>query len=192
MKDSPELLSTLEELLVQEFRVCQSLQNLTREERKMLADLQAKRSPVPGPNGDVSRLAGLVEEKEILLDQLGRIEDERRMIVQDMVNKTFAEKTLAGKRGVQAQTPTLADVIKTLHAPEAGRISRLQEGITTLAATIREMTSGNLSLAGSALERADAVQAFLLNLYRPEANYQPPGFHPRPESSIAWEFDQKL
>jgi flagellar biosynthesis/type III secretory pathway chaperone len=174
MGDTPELLSTLEELLVKEFRACQSLHTLTRAERQALSQ--------PLSSGDIHRLCGLVEEKEVLLDQLGQLEDERRMLVGE----------IAAQTGLRAEQPTLAELLEFLKVPEAGRISRLRDGILTLSANVREMTSGNLALAGTALERADAVQAFLLNLYRPPDGYLPPGAPARPAASLAWEVDHKM
>jgi flagellar biosynthesis/type III secretory pathway chaperone len=163
-------LTTLEELLVKEFSNCQSLHALTKEERMALS------------KNDVKTLSTLIEDKEILLDELGQIEDERRMIVQK----------LAEGLGLRSQSPTVADIVRAVNPEVASRLSHLREGITALAGNIRDMTSGNQALAASALERVDAMQAFLLDLLRPSLTYHPSGIIRRADVNSGWDADQRM
>jgi flagellar biosynthesis/type III secretory pathway chaperone len=199
-----ERLGQIEELLVQEFRACQALHSLTREERQALS------------NGDVSRLAGMVEVKEALLDQLGWIEDERRQItmaispnLQNQIAGEYERDPVGERCGIQwvparnqnpeNRLPSLSEILKVLQTPQARpvvaqlacQLDRLQEGILALALSVREMNSVNLALASAAIERADAVQAFLLNLMPPAAGYQPPGAPRRSQAGLARDIDHK-
>jgi hypothetical protein len=111
---------------------------------------------------------------------LGQVEDQRRMLAQD----------LAREMGIAAASPTIAEIATALSPEEGGRINRLREGILALSGEIRELTGGNCALAVAALERVDAVQTFLLDLYRPALFYQPPGVpQTRAESGAAWGVD---
>jgi flagellar biosynthesis/type III secretory pathway chaperone len=164
-----EHLMTLEDVLVKEFRACQILNALSREERQALSA------------SAVAVLLDLVEQKEGLLDDLGNLEDRRRMLVQE----------LACLCGLRLESPTLADVLTALPPDQEGRLGRLREGILTLLASVRDLTHGNRALAASAIERADAVQSFLLDLYEPATSYRPAGLPPAPAALVAWDLDQK-
>ena len=164
-----ELLTMLEDLLVKEFRACQLLHALTRDERQALS------------SAAVDDLSAMVEQKEALLDELGGLEDRRRMLTQE----------LGGLLGLPEPSLSLADVLAALPGEVPGRLVRLQEGILSLLAGVRDLTHGNRALAVSALERADAIQSFLLNLCQPALGYRPPGLPPAPESMLAWDVDQR-
>lgn len=168
MDKTPSMVTSLEDVLVQEFRACQNLHTLTKDERVALFQ------------NDVTKLTDLVEHKEALLDELGQIEDHRRMIVQN----------LAQSFGVQSSSPTIAEISAVLNSEPSDRISRLREGILALTGDIRDLTDGNQALAISALERVDAVQAFLLELYSPTLLYQPPGTAPQAEQDMTLDIDQ--
>jgi hypothetical protein len=92
---------------------------------------------------------------------------------------------------IRSPAPTIADVSATLQSDTGNRLNRLREGIIALTAEIRDLTSGNQALAYSALERADALQSFLLDLYRPKLSYQPPGTPASIETGPAWGIDQR-
>lgn len=162
-------LALLETVLVNEFRTCQSLKNVVSGERSALT------------KGDVPKLGDLVEEKEVLLDQLGQIEDERRMMVQEL-NQAY---------GANLEIPTVFDLLPRLDSATAGRLGRLCDGISTVVGQVRQYNNGNQALASSALERVDAVQNYLLSLIQVPSNYQPPGTHPVPEQTVVWDYDQK-
>jgi flagellar biosynthesis/type III secretory pathway chaperone len=163
-----ELLNTLEDLLVKEFRASQALFNLTRDERSALA------------GNDVQVLLTLVEHKEALLDEMAQLDDSRRMITQKIQSHL----------GLDNATPSLQDIISSLDTETGKRLGNLRSGILTLLAKIRELTHGNRALATTALERTDAVQSFLLSLIQPPtASYRPQGMPKMGETSLAWEVD---
>ena len=169
MEQDPSLmLNTLEDLLVREFRACQTLLTLTKDERQALA------------KNDVRALSTLVEQKEAWLDELAQIEDRRRMVVQE----------IARLLPLISPTPSVAELAGALEPEVGGRINRLRDGITALSGEIRELSSGNRALAASALERTDAVQSLIVDFLRPSLNYQPPGKPHRSEHGAAWGVDQ--
>lgn len=153
MEQPSLMLASLEDLLVREFRLCQSLHALTLDERAALS------------KNDVPALSRLVEDKEVMLDELGQLEDERRCTAQEC----------GALLGLSSASPSIAELSSVWQGEESGRLRRLREGIVTLTSNIRDLTSGNRALAFSALEQADAAQAFLLALYRPTLTYQPNG-----------------
>ncbi|MCI0521618.1 MAG: flagellar protein FlgN [Chloroflexi bacterium] len=169
MQEPSVLVNTLEDLLVKEFRACQALHTLTVNERQALS------------KNEIQALANLVEHKEALLDELGQIDDHRRMVAQE----------LAGVFRLASGTPSIAEIAAHLPADIGRRINHLREGIIALTAEMRELTNGNQALAHYALERADALQSFLLDLYRPTLTYQPPGMQKPVEAGAAWGVDQR-
>jgi hypothetical protein len=152
-----ELQGSLEDLLVREFRACQALCAFTKEERTALT------------LDDVTELAALVEKKEALLDEIGLVEESRRTVVQE----------LAVEAGAPDRAGTLADLLPALEPTVAGRLGRLRDGILALSGEVRDLTSGNLALTATAIDRIDAVQSFLLSLCQPQITYQPPGIVPQ-------------
>ena len=169
MENLQEHLTTLENVLVREFRACQTLHSLTKEERLVLS------------SGDISGLLNLVEQKEAVLDEMSQLEDKRRMVVPE----------LAEIVGLQTQSPNLSDVLKELDNDLSDRLARLREGITALLGGIRNLTFGNRALATAGLERVDAVQAFLLDLLQPLANYSPQGIPQSQEPPLALDIDHR-
>jgi flagellar biosynthesis/type III secretory pathway chaperone len=169
-KDKDVLIADLEDALVNEFRIFQSLVELSKNELDALT------------RHDVQVLLGLVEQKETLLDELGRTEDVRRIITEDLAHLT----------GLESALPTVSEVVPILGGPVSERLMRIQEGILALGSEIKILNRSNLALAQAALEWADATQAFLLSLYQPELdNYQPPGKYPRSDAAVR-SFDQRV
>jgi flagellar biosynthesis/type III secretory pathway chaperone len=151
MESIQERMTALEDLLVKEFRACQALHALTREERQALA------------TGKIEDLMKLIEQKEVRLDEMGEIEGKRRVLIQEL-NRLY---------GLKPETSTLADLTASLPEELSGRLRRLGEGIFALLVDVRDLTQGNRAIASNALERADAIQAFLLNLYHRPGGYRP-------------------
>ena len=170
MNDIPGMINNLEDLLVREFRICQSLHSLTKEERLALSSV------------NVATLSTIVEQKEALLDDLGQIEDNRRMIAQN----------LATIYGIQSSTPTIAEIARAINSEIGARMNHIREGILALADEIRVITSGNRMLAMTALERSDAVQSFMLDMYKPALVYQHPGMPKKNDCVATWDVDQVI
>lgn len=161
----------IEEMLVQQFKLCQTLHSLTKDERIALT------------KQDIASLAALAEQKEALLDRMSQVEERRRVSVQEV----------AYKAGLRLETPTIVDVIPILPPQQAGRVANLREGILALSQEIRDLTGGNHSLIMLGLERIDALQTFLLDLYRPTITYQRPGtVNPKTMPELSLDVDHSL
>lgn len=155
-----ELMASLEDSLVREFRVLQALLSLTWEERQALS------------KEDISRLSPLVEEKEALLDELGQLEECRKT----------ATESLAVILGA-SPAATVTELFPLLDSATAVRLGRLSEGITTLVGQARDLNHGNRALAAYKVEWLDAAQTYLLNLVQPPPAYYPPGAN---HTSVLW------
>ncbi len=169
MNDVLSLATSLEDLLVQEFRACQSLHQLTQEERQALS------------KNDLSRLEVILEQKEVVLDELGQIEDRRRMVTQN----------LGDQIGLQHTNPTITAICQRLNSEVGHRIKHLKDGISALAEEVKIMTSGNHALAMIALERVDALQTILIDSLRPSLTYDRPGTKASTHFDLVWDVDQR-
>lgn len=162
-----DLLETLEEQLVKEFRVCTRLRDLTRDERAALVV------------NNVEALSVLVEHKEAALDELGRLDDARRSVTD----------RLAALLNVHEPSFSIARLLTALEPAVAEKFARLREGILAVMNQISELTQGNRMLAASALERNAALQMFLLDQFQPLEGYAPPGLRLAAESPKAMGYD---
>lgn len=169
MNDVLTLAATLEDLLVREFRACQSLHQLTKGEREALS------------KNDLPSLEVILEQKEVVLDELGQIEDRRRMITQKLGDQV----------GLQHTNPTITAICQRLNHEIGQRIRHLKEGISALAEEIKVLTSGNHALALVALERVDALQTILIDTFRPSLTYERPGAKSTQHFDLVWDVDQK-
>ncbi len=169
LKSSPteQLASNLEDLLVQEFRLLQSLITVTREERLKFT------------GRDMETLMTTVEQKEVVLDQLSLIEDSRRMVAEQLA-------TALGQHPA-----SLAELIPFLDTETGLRLSRLSEGIAALVSQARDLNYGNRVLTRTALDWTQATQAFLLSCYQPQPGYRPPGAAPTFEQTAVWDTEHR-
>lgn len=153
-KETPqEIMSAIEAIMVNQFRVCQSLLTVLQEERQALIQKNA------------DTLIHLIEQKESLLDELGSGEETRR---------SQMEK-LAQTNGSIEPAVSLTDLLRRLQLTASERIYRLQEGIYALQSKIRELNRANHALAEMNLERISALQEYLVTLYSSPSFYQPTG-----------------
>src|SRR5512145_164375 len=102
MKTPLPLLTDLEELLVKEFRTCQTLYEVARVERAALS------------SNDILQLASSVERKEGLLDDLGRLSERRRS----------AAQYLGAELGLPMYSCSVADIIAVLDKEKGEQLSR--------------------------------------------------------------------
>lgn len=136
-----ELLPGLESAMVREFRLSQSLLNLSREERRALL------------HSDVPRLLVLAEKKEDLLDRLAGLAEVHQQAADLLANYDDALDASGS-----------ADSGHLVMHPDAGlRLRHLLEGSRVLASQVRDLAQGNRALAAIALNRASAQQAGLLS-----------------------------
>ncbi|NLF50422.1 MAG: flagellar protein FlgN [Leptolinea sp.] len=151
-KETPqEIMSAMEAVMVNEFRVCQSLLTVLQEERQALVQK------------DVEALSKLVEQKESLLDELGSNEETRRSCMEKLAQKSNA----------QNDAMDLMGLLRNLQLTASERLYRLQEGITALQSKIRELNRANMALAQMNLERITALQEYLVSLFSSPSYYQP-------------------
>jgi flagella synthesis protein FlgN len=153
-KETPqEIMSAMEAVMVNEFRVCQSLLTVLQQERQALIQK------------DADTLSRLVEQKEGLLDELGNGEEARR---------SNMEK-LAQTNGSIESATSLTELLRRLQLTASERVYHLQEGIYALQSKIRELNRANLALAEMNLERITALKEYLVSLYTSPSFYQPSG-----------------
>jgi flagellar biosynthesis/type III secretory pathway chaperone len=151
-----DLLNSLENVLVQEFRTLQSLIIATKQERVLLN----KKDP------DAIML--IVEEKEGLLDQFGVLEEKRRMFTSSIANDL----------GLKLNNSSINELFPGLDSHESDRLMRLNDGISMLIQQTRDLNYGNQALARTALDWLISAQSFLLNLTNPSDGYSPRGVKP--------------
>lgn len=151
-KETPqEIMSAMEAVMVNEFRVCQSLLTVLQEERQALVQK------------DVETLSQLVEQKESLLDELGSNEETRRSCMEKLAQKSDARNDAMDLMGL----------LRNLQLTASERLYRLQEGIEALQSKIRELNRANMALAQMNLERITALQEYLVSLFTSPSYYQP-------------------
>lgn len=139
----------LESFLVSEFRAYQTLLKLSRQERKALM------------KADVLTLAGIVEQKDSLMDEIRRLEKGRSQVVRDW----------ADYMGWSRRNPTIQEVIPHLPGASAERLKRIRTGILAISEELQDLTRGNQALAVSALERLDNMRTLILSFDQPPDHY---------------------
>jgi len=147
-----ELLASLEDYLVKEFRALQSLVAISKEERDILVE------------GKTDALLRITEEKEFILDQIGLVEDARRNVSQRISQLT----------GLKSENSTLADILPVVDVTVRTRLKNLYDGIMVLVDQTRSINIGNRALATTRAECLDASQAYLLKMIMPPTGYQNP------------------
>jgi len=156
MENNPkvqELLNSLENVLVQEFRILQSLITATKQERILLN----KKDP--------DAIMMIVEEKEGLLDQFGLLEEKRRMFI----------TSIATELNIKLKYVSLNELYPGLGTNESDQLQRINDGISMLVQQSRDLNYGNQALARTALDWLISAQSFLLHLTNPSDEYLAPG-----------------
>jgi hypothetical protein len=153
----------LEQLMVSQFRLLQKLIEITQKERNALIN-------------DNQLVMQMCEEKEILLDQLGMVDDERRKVVND----------LAMQLNIAGDFCTVHDLLPHLNPEFGGRLFRIAEGISTLVIQAKELNEANQMLTHVKIDLVKATQSFLISLAQPEINYRPAGTVPISRNATSW------
>ena len=153
MSDFQEHLSTVEDILVREFRICQMLYSITKEEQRSLS------------KDDFNKLASITEHKESILDKMNQLEENLRVTISELAQIIDLPK----------RTTSLAEILSAFDNEYTERLKRLREGIMALLGVIRNLTYGNQALATNGIKRIDAVQAFLLDIFQLYIKYDQPG-----------------
>jgi flagellar biosynthesis/type III secretory pathway chaperone len=153
----------LEQLLVNQFRLLQKLIELTQKERTALSSENAL-------------IMQMTEEKEVLLDQLGMVDDERRKVVAD----------IAMAFNISGDFCTVKDLISHLKPDDASRISRIADGISTLVLQAKELNEANQMVVHVKMDLIKATQSFLISLAQPEVTYRPASTPPASREAPSW------
>jgi flagellar biosynthesis/type III secretory pathway chaperone len=141
----------LEEVLVRQFRSLQELIALTKKERVSLLN-------------EPELVPQIVEDKEVLLDSMGLLEDKCRKIVQEL-NLDVS---------LQTENTSIRELLPFFRPEDANRIKNLSEGIISLAGQARELNRANQAIAATKLEWLKATQEFLISLFQPDTGYRTP------------------
>ncbi|MBM4423048.1 MAG: flagellar protein FlgN [Chloroflexi bacterium] len=151
-------LSTIEETLFAELRILQTLVSLTEKER---AALQAD---------DVDWLATVLEQKDIQMNDLNRLETARELAIGDW----------ARAEGLEVEPPLTLDLaLAQLDRASARRLRSVRDGILAHLDRVRSLGVANRLLVNTALERNAAVRAFLVHMVSGGDTYGPAGIvHP--------------
>lgn len=166
-KFSSDILN-LEKLLVQEFRLLQKLVEITQKERSVLLS-----------GGEA--VLQLTEDKEVLLDQLGILNDSRRKVTEDLAVALKITKDYC----------SVKELLPYLDQDTATRINRMAEGISNLVVQARELNMSNYTLANVKIDLLKATQAFLINLAQPEVDYRPSGTLPVSRETTSWGVERR-
>lgn len=156
MSTTHEEWSQLEDSLVAEFRLLQSLTRVTRQESSALL------------NGQYSVLMPIIEDIETMLDQLNRLEALRQKLAD----------SLGSAMGFSATPVSIKTLLPCMEKEQAARIRRLCDGIITLSEQDKALNLSINTMSQSWIDMIHSTQAYLLSFYQPPATYQPPGGKP--------------
>jgi flagellar biosynthesis/type III secretory pathway chaperone len=162
-------LSQLEGTLVSEFRLLQSLMEVTQQESSALL------------KGSHSTLMPILEDKETILDQIGVLETAREKISQG----------LALAFGIDGSPVTMKSLLPHLERDRAERLRRLCDGIVVLSEQQRGLNLNVTTLAQSWIDMIHSTQAYLLSFFQAPATYQPPGARNTPQAAPAWATERR-
>jgi len=164
-----DLIGSLEAVLVNMFRLSESLFEITKEERQALLE------------GKIDTLTNLASKKETILNDIESNDEPRRRITSQ----------LAELKGLDPAKANLSDILAKIDDVDISQIVRLQQGILALQAEIREVNNGNYALATLNLQRLDAVQSYILSLLTPANYYRPTVPLPTVEPPASWGMDRR-
>jgi flagellar biosynthesis/type III secretory pathway chaperone len=164
-----DLFGSLEAVMVNIFRLFESLHEVTKEERQILLD------------GKADKLVILAKKKEAILKGLESNDESRRSLM-DQLTKVI---------GFNSEAMTLNDILERIDSVDVEQVKRLQQGILALQAEIREINNGNYALATLNMNRLDAVQSYILSLFTPPNYYRSSVVLPVVEPPTSWGMDHQ-
>jgi flagellar biosynthesis/type III secretory pathway chaperone len=164
-----EVLVSLEAVLVNEFRVYQTLRDLTLEERQVLLE------------GRGQNLMSIVDKKEELLDELTQMEAKRNLII-DRIVDIFE---------IDIKYENLGELLDVIKAEPIRRLQRLRQGLVALQTEIRDINRGNAALASLNLDKITQLQNYLYKLFTSTTQYQPVGAQAYADGPASWGMDQR-
>jgi FlgN protein len=169
LQTTQDLFGSLEVVMVNLFRLFESLHEVTKEERQVLLE------------GKADELMILAKRKESLLTSLENNEESLHSLTDQ----------LAKAVGLNPESLTLTSILERLKSVDVGQVSRLQQGILALQAEIRDINNGNYALANLNINRLDAVQSYILSLFTPPNYYRPTVGMPMVQPPASWGMDHR-
>jgi hypothetical protein len=164
-----DLFDSLEAILINTFRLCESLYQITEHERQAL--LESK----------IDELNMISRQKGNIVTEMESNEEARQVVTQQIT------KVL----GLENETMSLSELLaKTESSIDTSKISRIQQGILTLQSQIREINNGNYALAKLNVQRLEAVQEYIIGLFTPPVYYRPTIKAPLTEAPTSWGRDR--
>jgi flagellar biosynthesis/type III secretory pathway chaperone len=162
-----DLFDSLEAILVNTFRLCESLYQITQRERQALLESKAE------------ELISITREKGNIVTEMQSNEEARTVITRELTR-------VLGLEGEETLTVMLGKVDNSI---DTSKISRIQQGILSLQAEIREINNGNYALAKLNIQRLEAVQEYIVGLFTPPVYYRPTIKSPMVEAPASWGRD---
>jgi flagellar biosynthesis/type III secretory pathway chaperone len=169
MQTTSEQLSQLEDTLVSEFRLLQSLVKVTRKESSALLD------------GNYSVLTPIVEDIEAIIDQLNRMENTRQKITD----------SLAKAMNISSMPSTVRSLLPFMEKEQSARVRRLCDGITALSDQDRVLNLKVNTLSQSWIDMIHSTQAYLLSFFQTPATYQLPGSKQNANLTPVWATEHR-
>ena len=163
-----DLFDSLEAIMVNTFRLCESLYHITQRERQALLESKA------------DELILITQEKSNIVTEMLCNEEARQVITSEL------SKVL----GLEGKGQNLSEMLgKAYNSIDTSKISRIHQGILTLQAEIREVNNGNYALATLNVQRLEAVQDYIVGLFTPPVYYRPTIKMPMVEAPASWGRD---
>jgi hypothetical protein len=147
-------LSGYENTLVKQFRVLETLIEISKKERELILKNSSE------------LLMTNTEEKEVVLDKFSLLEEDSRTIIQKILLKL----------DIRTERTSIQDVLPYLDREDSARINRLLDGINILVRTARQLNTGNQALVTTRMDWLKITQAFLVSLIHQEDGYTKPMF----------------
>ncbi len=157
----------LEQVLVQQFRLLQELIELSKKERAALLN-------------EPELVPQLVEDKEVLLDKMGLMEDKCRQVIQEF----------SISLGIHLENTSIQALLPFLKQRMQIALKNLSEEFTTWPARRVEINHASQAIAVTKLDWLKATQSFLISMFQPESGYRSPmsGTHQEPATGLGVEF----
>ena len=159
-----DLFDALESVMVNSFRLCEFLYNLTKDERQVLLE------------GKADALIALAKRKESVMLEMEQNENARSKIMLQ----------LAQAADINSTEITLSDLLSKHETDNIDQFKRLQEGILALQSEIRELNNGNYALASLNLQRLESVQGYIMGIFSTPTYYRPVVNIPAVEPPTSW------
>ncbi len=163
---------SLEEILVAQFGIYQLLLELTAQERQALLE------------NDLTALADIVAQKEAQIVALAELESARSRAV-----SAWAEALGLPHNGAPL---TLADLLPHLEAATATRLDSLGNSILVSIHELGRQSQSIRPLIETALDRASALRAFLIDLVQEQPGYTANGVRAEALAADSLMVDREL